>query len=154
VHVAAPVGQVPGRDQFTSAIAARSGEHEHTPRSERVHGQLGHAATGVLHHLRQFDVEVFDHGPIPFAHLFRGDRRETTRGRFRQGLAGLVHCGLDGVDDDFRTEGAVHRALVSDLQEPPTLIVVEPAVEMDHAVDPVELPGSGFTIGAVLGMDA
>jgi hypothetical protein len=46
------------------------------------------------------------------------------------------------------------RCTVGDLQEPTALIVVEPAVEMDHAVDPVELPGSGFTIGAVLGMDA
>jgi hypothetical protein len=43
---------------------------------EKRHRQLSQVAPGVFHHLDEFDVQIFDHGPVDRADLLGGQRRD------------------------------------------------------------------------------
>jgi hypothetical protein len=68
------VGEIAGRDQASTAVATGACQHRHPGWREAGYGQLGQIAPGILHHLDQLDVKIFDHGPVDLSHLVRGQR--------------------------------------------------------------------------------
>src|SRR5215472_4548474 len=70
-HHNATVGQMTRGDQAATAIPTWPSQHQHPPGPKQVHGYFGQPPAGVLHHLHQLDVEIFDHCPVDFTHLVR-----------------------------------------------------------------------------------
>jgi hypothetical protein len=54
----------------------RPGQDRHRGGRKAGDGQVGQAASGVLHHLDEVDVQVLDHGAVDRAHLLGGQRRD------------------------------------------------------------------------------
>ena len=77
--VGTAVGQVPGRADAATAVAARPGQHNDRHGSplisKGVDGQERQIAASVLHHLKQVGAGLLDRDPIHLAHLIRRDRR-------------------------------------------------------------------------------
>src|SRR5260370_38901784 len=62
--------------------------------------------------------------------------------------------GLRGRDAHLGVQRAMNRAALGHLQEPGALLAGELAVELQFALDMVQLAGPGFAVRAVPGVDA
>ena len=71
-HLDAPVGEMTSRHQAASSVAPRPRQYHHAGRREPKEPEPAEAPPGVLHHLFQFDMEVFDHDPVDLPHLIHG----------------------------------------------------------------------------------
>jgi hypothetical protein len=84
---------VPGGDQAATAVATWPGQDRHRAGRKADDCQFGQATSGVLHHLDEFDVQIFDHRPVDCAHLLGGQRRDCgpahSTHRFSSGLSPL-----------------------------------------------------------------
>lgn len=82
--------------QATAPVAAYATEHRDPPTArvavqEACARQMGEAASGILHHLDQFDVEVLDNEAIHFAHDFEA---VSTTAQLRQLFLGAFFVRL------------------------------------------------------------
>jgi len=69
----AGIREVASRNESATAVAARAGSHGDAARCSEVEHESCEVASCVLHHLKQFDVQVLDHDPIDLDHLTFGD---------------------------------------------------------------------------------